>query len=101
MTRKLGFSNKVEFLSVSDIGKCSPPSTYIGTKIEFFQWAGPLESQAVVWIETRKPETEPETAIQDLASPFSRVRIWILQKLTVTSYSPHSSTYFGEYNFNF
>ena len=68
-----------------------------GTKIEVFQWEDPLESQALVWLGTKKPET----AVQNLTSPVSRVRIWILQKLIVPTYSPQSSESFCKYRFYF
>ena len=71
------------------------------TKIEVFQWADPPKSKALVWLETRKTETEPKTPVQDLTSPVSRVRIWILQKLTIPTYSPQSSASFGNFGFHF
>ena len=34
-----------------------------GTKIEVFKWKCPSKIQALVWIGTRKPETEQETVV--------------------------------------
>ena len=61
---------------------CAPLlGAYFGTNIEFFQWTYPPKIQALFWCETEKPKT----VVHDLASPISRVRIWILQKLAIPS----------------
>ena len=52
-----------------------------GTKIKVFKWVDPPKFHALVFLGTRKPKIQKkklETAGHNLASPVSRVRIWIL-----------------------